>query len=510
MNLIPMPKNCRAQEGRFVLSEDAVVRCDEAGREAAEAFARQLRRPTSYALPVEAGEPTSGCVAFTYADLPPEAYRLEITPSGIHLEAGSPSGFQYATTTLMQFLPEQAVAQCHVPRMDPLPPGRPVREGWERPSWQAPCVRIEDAPRFGWRGFMLDCSRHFHTVEWIEWCLDLMAKLKMNRLHLHLSDNHGWRVEVPGWPRLTEVGSRVEPEPQRQGYYTADDLRRVASYAAARSIEVVPEIDVPGHIFAGVKSYPELCCTGRPVRNELSHWHQLDILCAGSERTFEFLEAVFGTLADLFPSPWVHLGGDEAPKSRWRECPRCQERIRTEGLAGEAELQGYVVRRVAEFLRSRGKRVIGWEEVLHAGLPSDAIVQWWRSNLGRWAMLEGLAQGHELIVSRSDFSYFTPWADQLDAFYQAEYLPPELLADAEEETSAVEPEAWSRVLGGECCMWTENTPSELLPARLLPAMLACAEVMWTYPARRDTSDLRRRALALETRIEGTPIIQWGS
>lgn len=517
LDLIPYPREVDRHPGRFLLREDAIILVESTGdtqaaEQAAEILAQHLRPPTGYAFPIKrtAADAPPGSIRFAGGDpgLADEEYRLRVEPEQVVIRAPTQAGFFYGIQTFLQLLPAEIRSQWEVPKMKPVA----STLGWNF-DWSCPCVAITDGPRFGWRGLMIDCSRHFRKLETLQWVIETMAKLKMNRLHLHLTDNHGWRVEVPQYPRLTEIGARTEPEPRRHGFYTADDLREVVAHAARHQITVIPEIDIPGHVWSAVSAYPSLCCTGKPTRDDRSAWHQQDILCAGHEEVFTFLEAVFGQLLEIFPGPWIHVGGDEAPKARWKACPRCQQRIRDEGLANEEELQGYLISRVADFLRRNGRTVIGWEEVLEGGGPSDAVAQWWRSGMGNAVPVNALRAGHRLVVSRSDFSYFGRW-DDMDRFFNGVYLPDELRYT--EDRRALRhgepiPE-WENILGAECCLWGETTPDSLLYARLFPAIFANAELQWRYsdPEKRDLPDLKRRAARVRDHIEGNRPLNWGS
>jgi hexosaminidase len=350
-------------------------------------------------------------------------------------------------------------------------------------GYVVPCMQVQDKPAFEWRGLMLDCSRHFMPKEFLLHCIDVLPALRMNRLHLHFNDDHGWRMEVRAYPELTRVGAFVEREESRQGHYTQADLREIVAYAAERNITVVPEIEIPGHAYAAIKSYPDLCCTGKPIRNR---GHQKDLYCAGKESTFEFLEAVLGEVMDIFPSPYIHIGGDEAPKDRWRECPACQQRMRDENLKSEEELQAYMIRRCAELLRSKGRRVIGWEEVLNGNPTTDTVVQWWRHRThGDHALRTALARGHSAISSPNSFCYlsfpvtpdkhFRPErTSDLRKVYSAELVPNDIPAEQR-----------ARFLGAECCVWTEwLTHKDIFPM-LFPRALAATELMWSDPQQRD-------------------------
>lgn len=519
LNLIPYPQSYREKRGQFVLT--AKMRILSASADVlpmAEYLAERLRPATGFPLKVERTGRGDGIIrlAITGSDkkLGEEGYRLQVKPTGVDLSAPAEAGLLYGIQTFLQLLPNEIESQWRVPKMDPPPPDCVLPKGWGPQQWFAPCVEIEDWPSFEWRGLMLDCSRHFHSLDTLKWCVEKMVRLKMNRFHLHLTDNQGWRIEVPGWPKLTEVGGFVEPEPRRQGHYTADDIREIVRYAAARNVMVIPEVDLPGHCYSAVASYPELCCTGCPRRNDMSHFHQLDILCAGNDRVYGFVRDLLAEVLRLFPAPYVHIGGDEAPKNRWRVCAKCQARMKEEGLSDEGELQAYFIRRVSEMVRGEGRRVIAWDDVLAGHPEPDVIVHWWNSSRGALAPVEAIRRGHQVICSRSDWNYFGAWAWQLEPFYtRAEYLPQEFTGFREERPGGhPDPVEWQGILGAECCMWSETTPDDLLAARIFPTILANAELQWHYvPQRqRDYPAFERRVRALQSYFEGTAKLNWGS
>jgi hexosaminidase len=319
----------------------------------------------------------------------------------------------------------------------------------------------------------------------------------MNVLHLHAVDDHGWRIQIDAYPELTATGALVEKGERRGGFYTKAELHELVEYAAARGVDVVPEIEVPGHSYAAIRSYPWLCCTGEPQRNK---GHQQDLYCAGKASTFEFLEKVLEEVLEIFPSKFVHLGGDEAPKEKWRECPACQGRISAEGLANEEELQSYAFRRISEFLEARGRSAIGWEEILDGAPSRDNVVHWWRYRQhGEEALRKGLARGHRILCSPNSRCYlsFPVNPDEnfkvgrtstLEEVYAAEYAPRDL---GEEERA--------RVLGAECCVWTEYLVEEQINSMLFPRVLACAELMWSDPRERDYAEFRKRVYLAEDR-----------
>jgi hexosaminidase len=325
--------------------------------------------------------------------------------------------------------------------------------------------------------------------------MDWMATLKMNRLHLHLTDNEGWRLEIGKYPELIRVGANLEDP----GYYSKSEIREIISYARARFIEVLPEIDVPGHAYAALKSYPWLCCTGAPEKNA---GHQKDLFCAGNAHVIEFLQHILDEVIDLFPFPYIHLGGDEAPKQRWAECELCQEAIRKNGLSGEEELQGVLLRILSEYVGRRGKKAIGWDEALECGIHNDMVVHWWRyRNKGDLPAAEALRLGHQVIASPNSLAYLSFPTDPDNHFkpartsdlrkvYSAQYIPEGLTEEQRKQ-----------VLGAEFAIWTEYLTEQDIDRMLFPRALACAELMWTYPEKRDFSDFLVRVRLEHKRME---------
>lgn len=460
-DLIPQPRAWRSDGGFMPLSGRLEVSGPPAFAPACDYLRRNLKEKPSASgepLPLEIRPLPNGA---------PEEYRLSIRPDGIDLE-GTPAGALYGAVTLCRLLKNGDGS---------------FKDGIETGE-------IHDAPSLPFRGLLLDCSRHFLPVAYLKHAVDTLLELKLNTLHLHLTDDQGWRVEIDAYPELTRRGSRIKTGPDCEGYYSKRELRDLVAYAKARGVEVVPEIELPGHSFAAVTCYPDLCCTRRPMHNE---GHMKDIYCAGREETFTFLQAVLEEVLDIFPSPYIHLGGDEAPKDRWRECPDCQTRIRTEGLSGEEELQSYLFKRMADFLKSRGRNVIGWDEILD-GVPSpEIVVQWWRyRRIGDVLLKKALEAGRRVIASPNCFTYLSFPVDpnasfafertsDLEQVYSAPWLPTDW-----------PPEKRSLLFGAECCVWTEGLTSREIDRMLFPRIFACAELMWATPARRNFGEFHRR------------------
>ena len=425
---------------------------DTAGRATAR-LDQVLKRslPVQYAGP---GDLPAGSLVFREkTDLGPEAYAMRIMGTGIELSAAGPAGFHHGVSTLIQL-------------------------ALNGPAEGLPTGVIGDQPRFRWRGMLLDCGRHFMPVGTIKALLDKLALHKFNVLHWHLTEDQGWRLEIPGYPLLTEIGAwRTEPDGTKHGgFYTADDVREIVAYAAERYITVVPEIEMPGHSQAALAAYPHLSCTGGPFEVQTQWGIHADVLCAGREETFVFLEDVLTYVMDLFPGPYLHIGGDEVPKDRWSECEQCQKRLQVEGLADEEELQSWFIARIGKFIASQGRRLIGWDEILTGGLPGDPdafVIQAWRS---MDAAATAARAGHDVIVSPTSHAYFDYDPGVLDLQQVFDFRPVPAGLDQAEA---------GHILGGQMNLWTEYIPAARLETMLFPRLTAMADALWTGAEERD-------------------------
>ena len=387
-----------------------------------------------------------------------EGYILSVGKNGITLKANQPTGLFRGIQTIRQLLPTE------------------IENISSRNSrWNIPSVEIVDKPRFPWRGMLLDCGRHFMEKDFIKRYIDLLAYHKMNTLHWHLTEDQGWRIEIKKYPKLTEVGAwRTQPDGSNYGgYYTQDDVKEIVAYAQSRHINVIPEIELPGHSRAALAAYPQFSCTGGPFEVASIWGVHKDVYCAGNDQTFSFIEDILSEVIDLFPGKYIHIGGDESPKDRWQDCPKCQARIKNEGLTDEHELQSYFIKRIEKFLNSKGRQVIGWDEILEGGLAPGATVQSWRGIEGGIAAAK---QGHDVIMSPTSHAYFDYDVSTTDLrqVYTFNPIPKELTLEESKH-----------VLGGECNMWTERAPQELVDSKMFPRMLAMAEVLWSDPNGRD-------------------------
>ncbi len=481
-----IPEPCKVdvrKKGTFQLRPDTIIVADKGLSWEAEYLADALAPATGYELTVRtASDKAPGTNAIelridpALETLGDEGYLLSVEEDRLTIHAPKPAGVFYGIQTLRQLFPPEILNDSKASGV----------------AWTAPCVRIEDKPRFAWRGQLFDCCRHFFDVDTVKRQIDLLALHKVNRLHWHLTEDQGWRIEIKQYPKLTEVGAwRIEKDGTKYGgFYTQDKIRDVVDYAAKRHILVVPEIEMPGHSTAALASYPELGCTGGPYK-VVNTWGVFqDVYCAGNDKVFEFNQNVLDEVMGLFPSQYIHIGGDECPKDRWKECPKCQARIKAEGLKDEHELQSYFIKRIDTYLNSKGRRLIGWDEILEGGLAENAVVQSWRGTKGG---IEAARQGHDVVMSPTshcylDYSYHTT---PLEKSYSYEPIPEELTADEAKH-----------VLGVEGNLWAERVPTrDRLDFQVFPRMTALAEVAWSPQDKRSWEDFSRRMETHTKRFE---------
>lgn len=487
INIIPLPKVLRESgDAPFLLTAKTSLFADgDSALTISRFFAEKLKGATGYPLQVRAdkGNGKHGIYAHIDPKLPlnDEGYQLKSTSRGVELVGKTARALFYAYQSLLQLLPAEVEARTKVSGL----------------SWQIPAVELEDEPSFGYRGVMLDACRHFLTVEELKKHIDLFAMFKINKFHWHLTEDQGWRIEIKSYPRLTDIGAkRIEWDGQIYGgYYTQAEIREVVRYASERFITVIPEIELPGHSLAAITSYPWLACfpeaKSYKVRN---HWGvEADVLCPGKESTFEFLTNVLDEVLPLFPSEYIHIGGDECPKERWKLCPDCQARIRQEGLKDENELQSYVIRRVAKLLAERGKKLIGWDEILEGGLAPTATVMSWRGEEGGIAAAN---TGHDVIMTPASGGVYIDHYQgdpKIEPVAIGGYAPLEKTYAYDPIPATITPDKRHHILGAQASLWTAYlyTP-ELVDYRAYPRVVALAEATWTPKARKNFSDFTRR------------------
>ncbi len=499
--IIPRPASMTAGSGTFTLRERTTImlatpdpRLTEVASLLREALAAGgVRAEVRYGLPrpgaivLEAAGwygRTGGAAADS------EAYDLWVTREGVRMRAGSATGLVWAVQTFRQLLPPDFEATG--------PTGR---------DWAIPAVEIHDAPRFRWRGVLLDVGRHFFTVDEVKRQIDLYSRYKLNVFHWHLTEDQGWRIEIRRYPRLTEVGAwRTEADGSRTGgFYTQREVREVVDYARRRGVTVVPEIEMPGHSSAAIAAYPWLGCTNERITVPTTWGVFPDVYCVGKPDVLRFLENVLDEVVALFPGRYVHIGGDEVPKDRWRACAECQELMRREGLASEDELQSWFTRRIAGYLASKGRRLIGWDEITEGGLPPGVLVQVWRD----MAHADSTARrGQDVIASPTSHVYldYSQAGQSLARVHSFDPMPPGLPADAARH-----------ILGGEAPLWTERINSANLDLMAFPRLLALSEALWTsgprefaeFQRRLDTDHYARlRAAGVVPGPEDRDVLRW--
>ena len=489
--LVPQPNAVSIHSGTFnvagqpfALADQLDVRTINAVNE----FAAQLTLTTGRESRVSLTEsmPSSGFRFVTDSAIAEEGYKLLVTKNGAEIHASQFAGFFYAIQTIKELLPAAIYGNTTAADAD----------------WTLPCLTIEDAPRFAYRGMSFDVSRHFFDLDEVKRYIDIMAVHKLNTLHWHLTDDQGWRIEIKKYPLLTEVGGTRKGTMIKKewgsndgiphgGFYTQEQIREVVEYAAAHAITVIPEIDLPGHMLAALTAYPQLGCTGGPYQ-VWDRWGVADdVLCIGKEKTFEFIEDVLTEVMELFPSKYIHIGGDECPKVRWEKCPHCQARIKALGLKGddkfsaEQYLQSYVTKRVEKFLADHGRRVIGWDEILEGEISPTAVIMSWRGSSGG---IEGARKGHEVVMTPNShfyFDYYQALDTDNEPFGIGGYVPVEKVYSFDPYDQLTE-EQQQYILGVQANMWTEYIAENWhLEYMILPRMAALCEVQWCNEGVRD-------------------------
>jgi hexosaminidase len=502
--IIPAPLQTEAHEGAFILQAHSRIIADAESQAVAKLLAAQLKAATGFTLKIKSAKtpPTDGDLVLTTENadtrLGAEGYQMVVTPNLVVIRAPIAAGIFYGTQSLLQLLPPEIFST------------QPVRSV----GWAIPCVKIFDQPRFPWRGFMLDVSRHFFTVAEVKQVLDLMALYKLNTFHWHLVDDQGWRIEIKKYPKLTSVGAwrtgigfgldaksatAYDKAGRYGGFYTQKQIREVVAYAAARQITVVPEIEMPGHSSAALTAYPEFACAKAKISLPDKGGVFTGVYCAANEGTFTFLENVLAEVAPLFPGKYLHIGGDEVVKSNWMACADCQARIKAEGLKNEHELQSYFIRRVEKIVNAQGKSLIGWSEIREGGLaPSAALMDW----IGGGA--ESAASGHDVVMSPNKFAYFDHYQSTNHATEPKAiggFLPLSKIYSFEPIPEKLAPQFHAHVLGGQGNLWTDYVPNlRQVEYMMFPRLGALAEVYWSPKTGRDWEYFRMRTLWNEQRL----------
>lgn len=459
-SLIPKPQELRIRQGNFFLGRDAKLVFDQEDP-AVKSIADQISEIIMADRVPAKGKGTIELRIDHQSDITLSGYQLYIGRKKIRITASEPAGLFYGAQTLKQLIPADG-------------------------SGKIPSLEITDFPLHGWRGLMLDCSRTFLPKDYILSYIDRLAEIKMNVLHLHLTDDQGWRLEIKEYPELTAVCSKFDPRypGERNGFYTQEDIREIVAYAARNFITVVPEIEMPGHSTEIFAAFPQLSCSGK--KTIIYPFFQgpgitEDILCAGNDSVFTFMENVLSEVIEMFPSEYIHIGGDEAPKTAWQKCPKCQARIQAEQLKDESELQSYFIRRIEKFIISKGRKLLGWDEILEGGLAENAAVMSWRGEQGG---VEAAKQGHTVVMSPTSHCYFD---------YSYETTPTEKVYSYNPIPKELTGEQAKYIMGAQANMWTHIARTEkAIDAQIFPRLYALAEVLWTNPQERIYEDFDRR------------------
>ena len=517
--VVPMPQRIEMQrDDSFVLDGDVQILVGEGLQQEASFLQVYLKELNGLSLPIaQKRQKKVNYIELTLSPkvAEPEGYVLTVNKKGVTITGGSAAGVFYGIQTLRKSLFTDSIVY----------------------SQFLPAVRISDAPRFAWRGMHLDCSRHFWSVDFVKKFIDLLALHNMNVFHWHLTDDQGWRIEIKKWPKLTTVGSQrsgtiigtnsdIDDGIPYGGYYTQAEAREIVAYAAARHITIVPEIDMPGHMLAALAAYPELGCTGGPY--QVGHYWGVykDVLCVGNPRVYEFVQDVLTEVMDIFPSKVIHIGGDETPSEKWQYCKKCDEiyiKKTLEGrVAGQVEgdsdgprtmpeypyeemvrsvLQPYFTNKVFNILASKGRRALGWDEILD-GAPQDAMIMSWRGSAPGAKAAEA---GHDVVMTPTTHCYFDYQQVEDTQFEPSRcggFIPIERVYSLDPAPDSLSVEARSHILGTQANLWSEYmTNEQMVEYQALPRMSALAEVQWTQPGRKDYKAFLQRLTRLTNLFE---------
>ena len=491
--IIPLPQEIvTSQVNPFILKSGVKILYPEGNEKMqrnAQFLADYLKTATGKDFSIEAGTEGKNAIVLALGSEVenPESYQLKVTDQGVTITAPTEAGVFYGIQTLRKSLPIALGADVALP-----------------------AVEIKDAPRFGYRGAHFDVSRHFFTIDEVKTYIDMLALHNMNRLHWHITDDQGWRLEIKKYPKLTEIGSQrsgtvigrnsgeYDGKPYG-GFYTQEQAKEIVAYAAERYITVIPEIDLPGHMQAALAAYPELGCTGGPYEVWRQWGVSEDVLCAGNDQVLKFLEDVYSELIEIFPSEYIHVGGDECPKVRWEKCPKCQARIKALGLKSddkhskEERLQSFVINHIEKFLNDHGRQIIGWDEILEGGLAPNATVMSWRGEKGG---IEAAKQKHDVIMTPNTYLYFDYYqAKDVDnePFGIGGYLPLERVYSYEPMPASLTPEEQKYIKGVQANLWTEYIATfPHAQYMVLPRWAALCEIQWSSPEKKNYADFLSR------------------
>ena len=486
VNLIPQPEYVMQKGGSFLLNSDTkLFYNDPVAEKDVKMLQDFLEQHFSLALQSGKSKKIKKGIFFFYDEtIPGEEYKLEIDNDKVVIYGSAP-GLFYGMQTLMQLFPVENTTEISLPQLT-----------------------VKDKPRFNYRGALLDAGRYFFSVAETKRFIDLMASYKLNILHWHLTEDGGWRIEIKKYPKLTEIGAwRRETQVNRNaptqdclphgGYYTQEQIRDIVAYAAERNITIIPEFDMPGHTMALLSAYPEISCTGGPFK-PIEMWGiQEDILCAGNEKTYRIVEDILDEMLDLFPSKIIHIGGDEAPKARWKNCPKCQAKIKEENLKDENALQGYYIKRICDYLESKGRRGLGWDEILESGAESNTMIMSWRGEKGG---IEAAQKNHDVVMAPSTYLYIDYYQGkpENEPYNIGGFLPLERVYSYEPLTKEIPAEFHKHIVGVQANLWMEFIHTEKkLDYMAYPRLIALAEIGWSDKGKNYRDFTERLSYCLE-------------
>lgn len=507
INVVPLPSSLTAGPGVFALTAKTVIAVDPAVRAQGRLLSTVLHASTGYDLPVVVGAApaNSPYIALRQTKskavldrLGVEGYQLKATSKGVEITGGAPAGVFYGIQTLRQLLPVENYRSARIA----------TQQAGAVALWTVPVVTIEDKPRFTWRGAHLDVSRHFMPKEFVKKYIDLLALHKMNRFHWHLTDDQGWRLEIKQYPKLTEVGAWrdktligkyvKDPKPEQfdnhrsGGFYTQDDAREIVAYAAERFVTVIPEIEMPGHSEEVVAAYPEFGSTDQKTVVRQT-WAVSPFILSPDDATVKFMQNVLGEVLSIFPSPWIHIGGDEATKDQWKANPKIQARIKELGLKNEDELQSWFIRQMDGYLTSKGRRLIGWDEILEGGLAENATVMAWRDVNHAMAAARS---GHDAVMTPTSHTYLDYYQTRdvaNEPLNIGGFLPLDKVYSYDPMPAQLEKEFQRHILGVQGQLWTEYLQTGRdVEWNAFPRLIALAEVGWTAQDKRQYPDFLAR------------------
>lgn len=501
VRIIPQPVQMEERAGVYVLPEKIVIGYESALQAQAKYLQELLVQSTGRMATLKEGKAKGDIVLRTdSASLKAEGYTLSVTPKRIEITGADVNGAFYGIQSMLQLFPAEIYSQR-----------------WQRQvAWEAPCVEISDAPERPWRGMMIDVARYFYDKEFIKKYIDMMAMYKFNKLQFHLIDDSGWRLEIKKYPRLTEVGAWAGPDEKRLGgFYTQDEIREMVEYGKVRGVELIPEVEFPAHILSAVVAYPWLSCTGLQHEVPTQHFISRDLLCAGKETTLQFLQDVLEETAELFPSAYINIGGDEAVYTRWESCPHCQAVMKREGLSKASELQGYLTNKVAEMMKKKNRTLIGWDEIIQRGKLNDQVVALTWRNLND--TIKATKTGHKSILTPASHMYLDFPEERIPGEVQAATWRPPISVEKCYSMPVNDYSETSTVIGVQACLWSdqfihgtalqeivplnENRSENYVEYLSFPRMLAVSEVAWCKQSKRNYEDFRNRLGAHFARLD---------